>query len=79
VEEIQDEEGFNAQGMAVLRRIAAKLNGTDFTPPESLIPLLRGKGSTERLTVKLQVKRLIAQATSLENLCQAYIGWCPFW
>ncbi|KAF5842964.1 FAT domain-containing protein, partial [Dunaliella salina] len=25
------------------------------------------------------VQRLIAQATSHENLCQSYIGWCPFW
>ncbi|KAF6257914.1 hypothetical protein COO60DRAFT_1271051, partial [Scenedesmus sp. NREL 46B-D3] len=25
-----------------------------------------------------QVQRLIAQAISHENLCQSYIGWCPF-
>ena len=26
-----------------------------------------------------RVERLIAQATSHENLCQCYIGWCAFW
>ncbi len=36
-------------------------------------------GSTESDTVQIQVMRLIQQATSHENLCQAYIGWCPFW
>jgi FKBP12-rapamycin complex-associated protein len=25
------------------------------------------------------VDKLIAQATSVENLCQHYIGWCSFW
>jgi len=31
------------------------------------------------LTVGQQVDKLIAAATSHENLCQCYIGWCPFW
>jgi FKBP12-rapamycin complex-associated protein len=30
-------------------------------------------------SVPAQVQRLIAQAISHENLCQSYIGWCPFW
>ena len=29
--------------------------------------------------VSVQVKRLITEATSVDNLCVAYIGWCPFW
>jgi serine/threonine-protein kinase mTOR len=29
--------------------------------------------------VESQVSRLIVMATSHENLCQSYIGWCPFW
>jgi len=29
--------------------------------------------------VDAQVDRLIHQATSHENLCQLYYGWCPFW
>eukprot|EP01012_Entosiphon_sulcatum_P054443 TRINITY_DN7521_c0_g1_i1.p1 TRINITY_DN7521_c0_g1~~TRINITY_DN7521_c0_g1_i1.p1 ORF type:complete len:2724 (+),score=384.89 TRINITY_DN7521_c0_g1_i1:801-8174(+) len=31
------------------------------------------------LSVADQVQRLIRQATSHQNLCQCYIGWCPFW
>lgn len=31
------------------------------------------------LLVAEQVKKLIKQATSTENLCQHYIGWCSFW
>ena len=29
--------------------------------------------------IDAQVQRLIVAATSHENLCQSYIGWCPFW
>ena len=39
--------------------------------------LQEGGGDNE--SVHLQVNRLIKQATSHENLCQSYIGWCPFW
>ncbi len=31
------------------------------------------------LDVAEQVDLLIKQATSTENLCQAYLGWCPYW
>lgn len=27
----------------------------------------------------MQVERLIREAISTVNLCQSYIGWCPFW
>ena len=30
-------------------------------------------------SIEAQVQRLIVAATSHENLCQSYIGWCPFW
>jgi FKBP12-rapamycin complex-associated protein len=36
-------------------------------------------GSGGALDVRQQVDKLIKQATSHENLCQCYIGWCPFW
>ena len=49
-------------------------------------PGARGVGGTpedvENSTpdgVDAQVQRLIVAATSHENLCQSYIGWCPFW
>lgn len=36
-------------------------------------------GDTSSVDVAKQVELLIDQATSHENLCQCYIGWCPFW
>ena len=36
-------------------------------------------GGGESDSVQSQVQRLIMQAESHENLCQSYIGWCPFW
>ncbi|CAL9728832.1 serine/threonine-protein kinase Tor2p [Monosporozyma unispora] len=56
----------NARATLVLRRINDKLSGND-------IPHLTN------LDVPEQVDKLIQQATSIENLCQHYIGWCPFW
>ncbi|KAI9910180.1 hypothetical protein PsorP6_010397 [Peronosclerospora sorghi] len=58
----------NEKAVAVIRRVQAKLSGRDF----------EGDGG-EPLDVSAQVHRLISQATSHENLCQCYIGWCPFW
>ncbi|KAG6609026.1 Phosphatidylinositol kinase (PIK-L1) [Phytophthora cinnamomi] len=58
----------NEKAVAVIRRVQAKLSGRDF----------EGEGG-EPLDVSAQVQRLISQATSHENLCQCYIGWCPFW
>lgn len=56
----------NARAALVLRRITDKLTGND-------IKRLRG------LDIPTQVDKLIQQATSVENLCQHYIGWCSFW
>ena len=60
------EETLNQRAVAAIQRVRDKLCGHDF-----------GKG--ERLNVPDQVERLIQQATSNVNLCQCYIGWCPFW
>ena len=54
------------RAMEVILRIQAKLTGRDFD-----------KG--DELSVDEQVKRLIEEATSVENLCELFIGWCPFW
>ncbi|KAK6858272.1 armadillo-type protein [Apiospora arundinis] len=59
-------EARNARAVEVLGRVSQKLNGRDFKPEEELEPVT-------------QVNKLIIQATRLENLCQHYIGWCPFW
>ena len=56
----------NLRAVQVLARVKEKLNGRDFKPD-------REAGVEE------QVAKLINQATSIENLCQHYIGWCSFW
>ena len=50
---------------AALERVKAKLKGAEFCD--------------EGVTVKEQVRRLIDDAVDPENLCQSYVGWCPFW
>lgn len=62
----ENREVHNARAVQVLARVNQKLTGRDFKPKEEL-------------NVEQQVAKLIAQATSVENLCQHYIGWCSFW
>ncbi|KAL0577906.1 phosphatidylinositol kinase-related protein kinase tor1, partial [Marasmius crinis-equi] len=50
------------RAVSVYERVQKKLTGRDFDPDVSL-------------PVKLQVDKLILQATSLENLCQLFSGW----
>ncbi|GLD98608.1 hypothetical protein PINS_up007325 [Pythium insidiosum] len=57
----------NEKALSVVDRVKKKLAGRDFDNGERV------------LTVDEQVDRLIMQATSHENLCQLYYGWCPFW
>ena len=56
----------NARALQVLKRVREKLTGRDFKP-------------NEELKIEDQVEKLLQEATSLENLCQHYIGWCSFW
>ncbi|KAK9379012.1 armadillo-type protein [Kockiozyma suomiensis] len=56
----------NQRATVVLKRISDKLTGNDFKHPKEL-------------DVPHQVDKLIQQATSVENLCQHFIGWCSFW
>lgn len=58
-------EILNARAVTVIHRVNNKLTGRDFKPNVSL-------------DVTGQVQKLIKQATKTENLCQCYIGWCPF-
>ncbi len=62
----ENREVQNARAVQVLARVNQKLTGRDFKPKEEL-------------NVEQQVAKLIGQATSVENLCQHYIGWCSFW
>ncbi|KAH3744281.1 protein kinase, atypical group [Pelomyxa schiedti] len=58
-------EVLNERAISVLKRVNRKLTGRDF--------------SNDVLNVHDQVDKLIKQATSHENLCRCYVGWCPFW
>lgn len=49
-----------------------KLTGRDYVVEGAAPPV-------ESDSVPAQVQRLLNQALSHENLCQSYIGWCPFW
>ncbi|XP_078741425.1 serine/threonine-protein kinase mTOR-like [Lampetra fluviatilis] len=59
-------EALNKKAITIINRVRDKLTGRDFSHDETL-------------DVPTQVQLLIKQATSHENLCQCYIGWCPFW
>ncbi|XP_042061524.1 serine/threonine-protein kinase TOR-like [Salvia splendens] len=82
-------EVLNERAVVVMARMSNKLTGRDFSSiPSSSIQhsLEHGtliSGDTHEadhgLSVKLQVQKLILQAMSHENLCQNYVGWCPFW
>ncbi|XP_059048718.1 serine/threonine-protein kinase mTOR-like [Achroia grisella] len=65
--EMPPEANLNKRALAILNRIRDKLTGRDFPHVESVV------------SVPKQVDLLIKLATNNENLCQCYIGWCPFW
>jgi hypothetical protein len=70
-DEDANEQLINERGLRVLQRVLDKLTGLDFAPV--------GDGPTVALDVPEQIDRLIKQATSNENLCVCFFGWCPFW
>jgi len=65
-ESVNRPEAVSAGAMNVVNRVSNKLTGREY-------------GTPEPLDIKSQVERLIQDATKVENLCQAYVGWCPFW
>ncbi|XP_026393292.1 serine/threonine-protein kinase TOR-like [Papaver somniferum] len=87
-------EVLNVRAVVVMERMSNKLTGRDFSTGASVpsttssaqhavdhTTLTPGDAREvdHGLSVKLQVQKLILQATSHENLCQNYVGWCPFW
>ncbi|PON55167.1 Serine/threonine protein kinase [Parasponia andersonii] len=85
-------EVLNERAVVVMARMSNKLTGRDFSTCSSVSAnaiqhavdhntLISGdtREVDHGLSVKLQVQKLINQATSHENLCQNYVGWCPFW
>ncbi|KAG0064947.1 phosphatidylinositol kinase- protein kinase tor1 [Linnemannia elongata] len=59
-------EQLNQRAVTIINRVTNKLTGRDFKPDRPL-------------DVPSQVEKLILQASSYENLCQCWIGWCAFW
>lgn len=59
-------EATNKKARMIVDRVKQKLTGNDFN-------------TNDPIDVHGQVDLLIQQATNNENLCQCYIGWCPFW
>ena len=79
-------EALNKKALDIVQRVRDKLTGKDFNTEvrytinfSSPARFLQNKYFQESLEVCQQVELLINQATSHENLCQCYIGWCPFW
>ncbi|XP_072960137.1 serine/threonine-protein kinase TOR [Typha angustifolia] len=87
-------EVLNERAVVVMARMSNKLTGRDFSSGSSMSGAVSSvqhvaehsnliSGDAREvdpgLSVKLQVQKLILQATSHENLCQNYVGWCPFW
>lgn len=85
-------EVLNERAVVVMARMSNKLTGRDFSTSSSVSnnslqhaadhsSLISGdtREVDHALSVKLQVQKLIIQASSHENLCQNYVGWCPFW
>ncbi|XP_074275847.1 serine/threonine-protein kinase TOR [Silene latifolia] len=84
-------EVLNERAVMVMARMSNKLTGRDFSTASTVTsasqltldssnPVPGDAREVEHgLSVKLQVQKLIDQATSYENLCQNYVGWCPFW
>lgn len=78
----------NERAVVVMARMSHKLTGRDFSscsqlPSSSMqhavdhSTLMAGDAREvdHGLSVKLQVQKLIIQATSHENLCQNYVGY----
>lgn len=88
-ESLAKPEALNSGAISVINRVSSKLTGKDFRDmkPGRMKRTLElddfnenGKRNEEwPLSVKSQVDRLIGEATSSQNLCQSYVGWCPFW
>lgn len=85
-------EVLNERAVVVMARMSNKLTGRDFSACSSVASssiqhvvdhstLISGDSREvdHGLSYKLQVQKLIIQARSHENLCQNYVGWCPFW
>lgn len=91
-ESLAKPEALNSGAISIINRVSSKLTGKDFRDmkPGRFKPTAGLDNFTEStanvvkveewpLSVKSQVDRLIEEATKVQNLCQSYVGWCPFW
>lgn len=88
-ESLAKPEALNSGAISVINRVSSKLTGKDFRDMKpgrwkrtiGLDNFNENSSKNEEwpLSVKSQVDRLIEEATSVQNLCQSYVGWCPFW
>jgi len=80
----------NEKALTLMRRVKEKLDGMEFgTQAHARItkrtPLRRShrmrgeKRGPGGVDVEDQVERIIQQASDPRNLCQAYMGWFPYW
>jgi hypothetical protein len=65
LEPARAQEHRDERSLLVYNRVQHKLTGRDFD-------------IRKELSVSDQVEKLIQQATSLENLCQCFSGWCVY-
>ncbi|CAF1458633.1 unnamed protein product [Adineta ricciae] len=63
---VAQQQSLDIQTVEVINRVRDKLTGNDFHREQPV-------------DIPTQVELLIKQATNHENLCQSYLGWCPFW
>ena len=49
------------------------------TRAKNIVDRVHAKLAGEDQPVSAHVDRLIREAVAHENLCQCYLGWCPFW
>ena len=80
-------EVLNERAVMVMARMSNKLTGRDFSNASATTSAIQytadsghlisgdARDVEHGLSVKVQVQKLIAQATSYENLCQNYVGY----
>lgn len=90
--DLQQQE-LREKAVHVINRVMDKLTGLDFastlvpenandiggSPPRGVGFGVNGNTNQGALNIPDQVDKLVVQATSHENLCLMYVGWCPFW
>jgi serine/threonine-protein kinase mTOR len=75
----RDWDGGGGSGSSAGAAAAGVASSSSSANPASAAAQQQQQQQGDPDSVAAQVDRLISQATSHENLCQSYIGWCPFW